>query len=294
MELPSFYNKDNVSKLYKVNYSKIRGELFDKKIDIDRKKNALVLIACQNEFINSDSDIIEILDFIYSNIEEIDEIFVPMISHPYVSIFSPIFWLDRTGKTIKEGSEISVGGVLRGDFHINHLISRNFSMNDNLFKKAVIGYLESVEKIGKKLIVKNFPVSFGSLNFAIIPSIEEAIFSHSIMHRKQPHINFAGPNPFSEFKSVFVPDMADFIPGNDIIFSSNLGVIRKISLYDNVIFASLSEEISINSICDFVKSFGNCKSIYSNHKSLNGGKMQKCSNIVSEDIVCCKLSNISI
>lgn len=275
MEFPEFYHKENANKIYSINYDEIREEMKFKSFR-SNYKNAVVLLACQCEFINKKDDTLSVCNFIYENIENIDEIFIPLISHPYISIFSPIFWLNRNGNIMSSGDIITKKGIERGDFYINPFICNNFiEHKPNSLKNNVIEYIETLENIGDKLVLFNFECIFGSVNFSIIPIIEEAVFCHSVTHKTQPFISFTGQDPFSEYKSVFIPNVKDFIPSNRILFSSNINTINNIKKYSKVIFLSLSKEICVNSIADFIKYSNFSGNIYSNMEFINSKISQK-------------------
>lgn len=303
MFLPAFYDKNNAGKIYPIDYRKIRSDLSHVSVRRKAEKTAIVLVACQNQFMESSSLVYRIPEFIYRNMEKIDDIFAPLIVYPYITIFSSTFWVDRQGRLIKPGAVITPTGMSRGDFRINPSVKDNFPSTDKeSLEKAVLEYIKTLNSKREDFVVSNFPLAFSSVNSALVSVVEEAIFSHSVIYHRQPYIGHAPYGPFSEYESVFMPVIPPVFAGLGIISSQNKTLANCIAKYETIVFVGMVSEIVIASLVDFMDLTSYRGKIYSNHDELSlwnpvkEGKNKKNTQIISKykNIITCKLSKLDL
>ncbi|MFW5890623.1 MAG: hypothetical protein ACOCUI_00215 [bacterium] len=257
MKLPSYYSKENSLKIYPVNYDLILEEFNKKRISSKEKNVCLVLFGYQNQNIKFNDSTVDTTEFIYNNIEKIDDVFIPLLFYSYMSIFSSFFWIDKFGKMLKPGNRITLNEIKNKKIQVNPFIKINFPSKDiKVLEKTAISYLEFLEKKNEFMEIKNFPFSFGSINSCLISIIEEAVFAHSILHQKQPYIMSVGNNPFCEYKSIFSPKVTDIFDGIKVLIAYNDLLIKRVSEYKTIVFLCPDQDFLNHSLKDFLVKSG--------------------------------------
>jgi nicotinamidase-related amidase len=76
----------------------------------------------------------------------------------------------------------------------------------------------------------------GGIGYALVSSVEEAVFFHTITRYSQAHFQIKGDNPFTENYSVLSPEVLRDASGKEIA-RRNTGFIEKLLQFDIVIIA---------------------------------------------------------
>jgi nicotinamidase-related amidase len=86
------------------------------------------------------------------------------------------------------------------------------------------------------LTVWPYHAMLGSVGHALVPSVEEAIFFHTIARSSQPDFQVKGNNPLTEHYSILGPEVTDG-PDGESIGSKNLALVAKLLTFDLVVVA---------------------------------------------------------
>jgi nicotinamidase-related amidase len=258
LRIPDHFDPDKVSKIWEVNYQQLAEDArkwarefkLNPAID-DENKIALVLVDVQNTFCNPEfelfvgghsgrgaiEDSIRLCKFIYSNLDIITEIIPTMDTHQVVQIFHSIFLINEKGEHPKPGTLISYDDVKNGIWKINPDVLKSLGYDEEKAQQYLIHYTKTLKDNGKyDLIIWPYHAMLGGIGYALVPSVEEAIFFHSIARYSQPDFQIKGRNPLTEHYSVFGPEIRTDADGNKIA-DKNAALISKLIRYDIIIIA---------------------------------------------------------
>lgn len=215
----------------------------------DEYKIALIAIDVQNTFcipgfelfVSGRSgtaavdDNVRLCEFIYHNLAAITQITVTMDTHQAMQIFHPIFLINGKGQYPPPYSVISHAEVLEGDWKVNPAIAESIGVPYIEAQKHLLHYTETLESRGKyQLTIWPYHAIRGGIGHALVSSVEEAIFFHSIVRLSQPEFMTKGSNPLTEHYSAIGPEVLKNGVGN-VIAQKNKEIIQKIIDFDMVI-----------------------------------------------------------
>ncbi len=211
--LPSYFNEKKVGTIYQSRdqavvdeAEKYRDDNRIKPSSKDNVKIALFMVDVQNSFCDPKGslfvpgavqDNINIIKFIYRNVEKITQCIASMDTHLPYQIFNSLWWINNeTGKHPEPMTLITAEDVKNGKFKPLFQIEES------------IKYCEELEKIGKKLLVIwPFHTMLGSVSHCLNSSIYEAILFHSTVKESQPNFIQKGSVPNTENYSVLSPEI---------------------------------------------------------------------------------------
>ncbi|MCI4625438.1 MAG: hypothetical protein L3V56_05695 [Candidatus Magnetoovum sp. WYHC-5] len=250
---PNFDPK-KVASVWRVHYQEIAKEarLWANSYAIkpssnDKVRICLLLIDVQNTFCLPDfelfvagksgtgaiDDNVRLCEFIYRYLAIITEIIPTMDTHMPIQIFNEIFWINNNGEHPTPMTVISTDDVKNGIWQVNPVISNN---NKNVQQYAM-HYVTQLEQGGKyPLIIWPYHAMLGGIGHALVASIEEAIFFHSIARQCHGGIEMKGTNPLTEHYSALRPDILNDAEGIPIA-QKNYSFIEKLLSFDALIIA---------------------------------------------------------
>jgi nicotinamidase-related amidase len=256
LAIPPHFDPDMVSKVWKVDYQKIAKTASDwsKKHNIqpsgnDSFKLCLMIVDAQNTFCIPDFELFvggrsgkgavhdnqKLCDFIYRNLHLITQIMPTMDTHQAMQIFHSIFLVDEKGEHPSPFTLISHEDIRDGRWRFNELLSHDLKRNPQYINSHLLHYTEELKKTGKyELTIWPYHAMLGGIGHALVSSIEEAIFFHTMARHSQPYIHVKGDNPLTEHYSVLGPEVKSGPDGNPI-------GLRAESLFQKT---SQSEELS--------------------------------------------------
>jgi nicotinamidase-related amidase len=101
----------------------------------------------------------------------------------------------------------------------------------------MIHYAEALEKKGKyALTIWPYHAMLGGIGHALVSSVEEALFFHSIARNTQYDIEIKGGKPFTENYSVIGPEVLTG-PMGETLGTHNARFIEQLQQYDRLIIA---------------------------------------------------------
>ena len=178
----------------------------------DKVKIALLIIDAQNTFCHPDypellvpgawEDNTRLAMFIKENIEILTKIFASLDTHVPMQIFFPMFWVDAMGHHPDPYTVITPNDVDDGKWKINPEVGRVYGKTDQWLAEYACWYVYHTT-----LIIWPYHALAGSFGHALDPQIEEAIFLHELVRQTHRTVAQKGMDPFSEFYSLFVPQV---------------------------------------------------------------------------------------
>ena len=258
LPLPAFYDADNVGSIRRIPYEERARDARDwarlhalKPASSDQTRSWLMLIDVQNTFCIPDfelyvggrsgrgavDDNARLCAFIYRNLGGITHITATMDTHKAMQIFHAIFFVDQGGNHPAPYTDIHAADVRDGRWMFNPAIAAEFSLAPEYGQQMLLHYAEALEKKGKyALTVWPYHAMLGGIGHALVSSVEEALFFHSIARNTQYDIETKGDKPFTENYSVIGPEVLTG-PMGETLGMHNTRFIEQLQQYDRLIVA---------------------------------------------------------
>jgi nicotinamidase-related amidase len=175
--------------------------------------------------------------FIYRNLDKITQICPTMDTHQITQIFHSIFLVNETAEHPAPYTIVSVEDVEKGVWKVNPKISDTIGIDEQYGQKYLLHYTKILKEGGKyNLTIWPYHAMLGGIGHALVSSVEEAIFFHSIIRYSQPDFQVKGDNPFTENYSVLSPEVLRDAAGKPIAQKNNR-FIKKLMEFDVVVVA---------------------------------------------------------
>jgi len=229
LPLPSFFNPAKVGEVWKVSYQQRASDAEQWSALHDLQPSAkdsfricLVLVDVQNTFCIPGFDLyvggrsgtgavddnIRLCEFIYRNLGIISRISPTMDTHQAMQIFHSIFLVNDRGEHPPPFTMISVEDIERGRWKFNTALCGSLRVTPEFGQRYIRHYVQSLKEGGKyDLTIWPYHAMLGGIGHALVSSVEEAIFSHTIARSSQPDYQIKGSNPFTEHYSVIGPEV---------------------------------------------------------------------------------------
>jgi nicotinamidase-related amidase len=256
--IPPHFNPDKVGEVWRVPYPERAGEAEKwgithriRPASRDKFRISLVLVDVQNAFCIPGFDLYvggttgsgavddnrRVCRFIYRNLDVITEICPTMDTHQAIQIFHSIFMVNAGGEHPAPFTLISAEDVEKGVWRFNPGLSHTLGISAEYGQRYLQHYTRKLKEGGKyDLTIWPYHAMLGGIGHALVPSVEEAIFFHTLARQSQPDFQVKGRNPLTENYSVLRPEvLAD--PDGKPIDSKNEGFIQKLLEFDAVIIA---------------------------------------------------------
>ncbi len=257
LSIPYFFDPNKVDQFWRVSYEKIAKEAkqWREKYQIrsareDNIKTILLLIDVQNTFCLPDfelfvagksgngavEDNIRLCQFIYRNLANITTIAATMDTHTGMQIFHPIFWVDEQGNHPQAGiTMISYEEVKQGRWKVNPNIAYSLNISSEKLDNYALYYVKKVTENSKyPLTIWPYHSMLGGIGHALVSSVEEALFFHSMVRNSQTQFELKGDNPLTENYSVLSPEVLEDNQGKKIA-QKNTQFLNKLLSFDKII-----------------------------------------------------------
>lgn len=258
LPIPPHFDPTKVDKVWKVKYQELAEgarkwaeEHNIKPASYDKFKICLVTIDVQNTFCIPEFELYvrgrsgtgavddnrRLCEFIYKNIGVITQIFPTMDTHQVIQIFHSIYLINDKGQYPPPFTIITYEDVKKGIWKFNPLISWNFNITEEQGQRHLLYYTDELKKSGKyDLTIWPYHAMLGGIGHALVSSVEEAIFFHSIARFSQPEFHLKGNRPFTENYSVLGPEVLRG-PDGELLAERSERFLKKILSFDAVIIA---------------------------------------------------------
>jgi nicotinamidase-related amidase len=254
LPLPDNFDPSSTSKLTKVQYQDIgvKAKEWAKTYGLqpaakDMVKICLMAIDVQNSFClpgwelyvkGAEADSSRLSEFVYRNMRVISNIAPTMDTHVLMQIFHNIFWVNDNGENPDPMSVISVGDIESGKWKVNPAVANSIAGGNYVgLHKHALHYAKKLSNDGKyALCIWPYHTMLGGLGHALVGTVEEAIFFHSVARNSQTNFEIKGGNPLTENYSVLRPEVLDDSSGRPIA-QKNAAFIKKLLDFDVVVIA---------------------------------------------------------
>ncbi|MFQ5657618.1 MAG: isochorismatase [Candidatus Methylomirabilales bacterium] len=258
LPIPPHFNRDKVGEVWKVPYEERAREAAEwakthqiRPAANDRFKVSLVAVDVQNTFCipgyelyvggrsgtGAVDDNRRLCEFIYRNLDVITQICPTMDTHQAMQIFHAIYLVNDRGEHPAPFTLVSEEDVKKGVWKFNPALRHSLGIDEDSGRRYLTHYTNKLKKSGKyDLTIWPYHAMLGGIGHALVSSIEEAIFFHSIGRYSQPDFHVKGDNPFSEHYSVIGPEVLEGVEGEAIAQKSDK-FFKKLVRFDAVLIA---------------------------------------------------------
>jgi len=175
--------------------------------------------------------------FIYRNLGNITHITATMDTHKTMQVFHAIFFVDRDGNHPMPYTDIHLSELREGKWKFNPALAGQFDLAPEYGQQMMLHYTEELEKKGKyALTIWPYHAMLGGIGHALVSSIEEALFFHSLARDTQYEIEIKGDKPFTENYSVIGPEVLTG-PMGETLGTHNTKFIDRLQQFDRLIIA---------------------------------------------------------
>jgi len=229
LPIPEFYDADMTGAVWRIPYEERAKQARDwallhklEPASSDRAKTWLMLIDVQNTFCIPEfelyvggrsgrgavEDNTRLSQFIYRNLGNITHITATMDTHKTMQVFHAVFFVDKDGNHPAPYTDIHLSELRDGIWTFNPALANEFDIAPEYGQQMMLHYAEELEKKGKyALTVWPYHAMLGGIGHALVSSIEEALFFHSIARNTQYEIEIKGDKPFTENYSAIGPEV---------------------------------------------------------------------------------------
>ncbi len=259
LPIPTHFDATKVGEVWRVPYQQraTEAEQWAKQQGLtpaheDKTRICLMAIDVQNTFCIPDFELfvggrsgmgavhdnVRLCEFIYHNMGLITEIAPTMDTHTAMQIFHSVFWVNEAGEHPPAMTMISAEDVEQNLWTVNPAIAPNIENGDyQRLQRYALHYVQQLSQSGKFLLtIWPYHSMLGGIGHALVSSVEEACFFHTIARRSQTRFEVKGSNPLTENYSVLKPEVLDDHE-HRAIAQKNSRLIQKLLNFDVVIIA---------------------------------------------------------
>ncbi len=256
--IPPYFNPAKVGAVWKVSYQELANEAENwarhyniKPAADDRFKICLVAVDVQNAFCIPEfelyvggrsgtgavDDNIRLCEFIYRNLDMITQICPTMDTHQAMQIFHSIYLINDKGEHPAPFTLISEDDVKKGIWKFNPALCFSFQISEEYGNRQLLHYIKKLKEGGKyDLTIWPYHAMLGGIGHALVASVEEAIFFHTIARYSQADFHVKGDKPFTEHYSVLGPEVLVGPKGESIGLKSDK-FFKKLLDFDGIVIA---------------------------------------------------------
>jgi len=256
--IPDHYKPENVGDVWRVLYQEraIEAAHWAQKYAVtpaasDKIRIAMLLVDVQNTFcipgfelyvggrsgMGAVDDNRRLCRFIYRNLGSISHIIATMDTHQALQIFHAVFLVNNEGEHPEAFSQISLADIESGRWRPSPEALQYLGIDREYGQRYLRHYAQALKKSGKyDLTVWPYHAMLGGIGHAMVSSVEEAVFFHSLARTCQPEFRIKGGNPLTEHYSVFGPEVMKG-PDGDIVARKDDDLIERLLRFDAVIIA---------------------------------------------------------
>ena len=256
--VPAHFDPNKVGKVLKIPYQELAEDAEKwsknhnvKPASLDSFRICIVAVDVQNSFCIPEFELCvrgrsgtgavddnrRLCEFIYRNIDVITQICPTMDTHQAMQIFHAIYLIDEKGAHPSPFTLIKREDIQKGRWRFNPMLSNSLGIDAGYGQRHLMRYADQLQSGGKyDLTIWPYHAMLGGIGHALVASVEEAIFFHSIARFSQPDFHEKGHNPLSEHYSVLGPEVLTG-PNGDTIATKSDKFLKKLIDFDAVIIA---------------------------------------------------------
>lgn len=258
LPVPGHFEPERMGEVWRVPYQERAEEasIWARKYGIapassDARRTALMLVDVQNTFCipgfelyvggRSGSGAVDdnrrLCEFIYRSLGSISHIIATMDTHQSLQIFHPAFLVNAEGAHPEPFSQISVQELEDGHWQPQPEALQYLGIEPDYGKQYLLHYARTLKESGKfDLTVWPYHAMLGGIGHAMVSSVEEAVFFHSLARSCQPEFRIKGGNPLTEHYSVFGPEVTRG-PDGTVVGERDNALVERLLQFDAVVIA---------------------------------------------------------
>ena len=229
LPIPDFFDSGKLDQVWRVPYEERARLAKDwalqyglQPASADQTKTWLMLVDVQNTFCIPNFELYvagrsgtgavddnrRLCEFIYRNLGTLTQITATMDTHQAMQIFHAIFLVDEHGEHPAPYTSVSAEDVRAGKWKFNPALASHFGITAEEGQERLKHYTTRLEQKGKyALTIWPYHSMLGGIGHALVSSVEEALFFHSVARLSPPHFEIKGDRSFTEHYSVFGPEV---------------------------------------------------------------------------------------
>jgi nicotinamidase-related amidase len=180
--------------------------------------------------------------FIYANLGAITQIVATLDTHSAIQIFHPVFWVNEGGEHPGPHTVVSLEDVEAGVWRVNPKILAAVAPRAGFDLGAYGRHYARQLKAGGKypLTVWPYHAMLGGIGHALVSSVEEAVFFHSVARDSPTRFEIKGNNPLTEHYSVLRPEVLEDHEGVRLA-GENAALLKALLSFDVLIVAGQAQ-----------------------------------------------------
>ena len=176
-------------------------------------------------------------EFVYRNLGTISEVVPTLDTHRALQVFHALWLVDEHGRHPEPYTLVSPEDVESGRWRVNPEAVESVGFEADYAERQLLHYTRRLAESGKyNLTIWPYHAMLGGIGHALVSSVEEAIFFHTVGRSSQPDFQPKGQNPLTEHYSVFGPEVTEG-PDGETIAGLNEALIHELMQFDAVIVA---------------------------------------------------------
>jgi len=229
LSIPEFFDSRKLDHVWRVPYEDRAVQAKDwalqhglQPASLMETKTRLMLIDVQNTFCipgfelyvagrsgtGAVDDNRRLCEFIYRNLGNITHITATMDTHLAMQIFHAIFLVDENGEHPVPYTNVSAEDVRSGKWKFNPALASQFGITAEEGQERLRHYTSTLEERGKyDLTIWPYHAMLGGIGHALVSSVEEGLFFHSIARLSPTDFEVKGDRSFTEHYSVIGPEV---------------------------------------------------------------------------------------
>jgi nicotinamidase-related amidase len=238
LPIPAHFDPEGLDKVWRVPYQKRAQEAkwwaqqhAIQPASEDDLKISLLLIDVQNTFCLPDFELFvagqsgtgsvddnrRLAEFIYRNLHRITDVSATMDTHRVMQIFHPIFLINAQGEHPEPLTQISVDDVEAGRWRFNPQVASNLGVDPQYGQDQLLHYVKELKAYDRyNLTIWPYHSMLGGIGHALVSSIEEALFFHTMARVSQVDLIQKGDYALTESYSAVGPEVQEGPRGDQI------------------------------------------------------------------------------
>lgn len=258
LPIPEHFSSDRVAEVWKVPYEARASEAHAwanhhgiRPAADDGVKIALVGVDVQNTFClpgfelfvggrsgtGAVDDSRRLAEFIYRNLGRISEVALTLDTHQAMQIFHAVFLIDEQGRHPAPYTLVSAEDVRRGRWKFNPAVAPSLGITPEYGQAQLEHYTQTLKERGKyELTIWPYHSMLGGIGHALVASIEEAVFFHTLARNSQAQFIVKGNNALTESYSAIGPEVREG-PRGEVIGRKSSQLFELVRRMDAVLIA---------------------------------------------------------
>ncbi len=258
LPLPPHWDPARVGEVWRVDYAArfLDAERWRAERDVrpaadDRFRLALVVVDVQNTFCSPGFELFvagrsgtgalddsrRLCEFVYGNLDTITQVVATLDTHQALQIFHRVLLVDAEGRPPEPFTLVTAADVESGRWRVDPAAAAGLGLGPEYADEHLRHYTRTLDEGGKfDLTIWPFHAMLGGIGHALVSSVEEALFFHSIARRAPLHFQPKGDNALTEHYSMLGPEVELDLEGEPR-GKRNQPLVERLLQYDAVVIA---------------------------------------------------------